>query len=353
MAVIQTSGGYGMKDLLPSYLNAARLTVRFMAYPMGPTLILLIALAWWWTRQSPLVVQRWSVAVSLLALAALYTSWQAIRRHWYLTASGNDYQSLPLLLSSLVLAAGLLLVLPVTSVDKARAKEPTRLLPVGCWLFVLPFFASAGTSNDLRVNLLIDAGPWFALLLLLTGLYLHRLPILVTSGLLLLPAVWGAEQIMWGTLLTPYALRQPMSKQVVPLRTAGLKTTLLVDSATAIFFNQMTHLLAQGGFRPGDPILGLYDVPGLVYVSGGISPGMQWYFSNRDVRTFHALDITKLPIKKSYIITSRPLDESTKEQLRARGINFPHQYSLVGTLTNSCSINWSPDVCTFSVYAPL
>ncbi|MGY2133510.1 hypothetical protein ACW9KT_14875 [Hymenobacter sp. HD11105] len=353
MSVIQTSGGYGIKDLLPSYLKAARLTIRFMLYPMGPTLFLLIALAWWWPRQSPLAVRRWSILISLLVLAGLYTGWQAIRRHWYLTGSGNDHQSLPLLLSSLVLAAGVLLVLPTIPAGTSQAKAPSQLLPVGCWLFALPFLASAGTGNDLRVNLLIDAGPWFAVLLLLTGLHSYRLPMWVNSSLLLLPAVWCAEQVVWGTLLTPYALRQPMSKQVVPLQTAGLKTALLVDSATATFFNQLTYLLAKGGFRPGDPILGFYDLPGLVYVSGGISPGMQWYFSNRDVRTFHALDITQLPISKAYIITNRSLDEGTEEQLRARGINFPQHYRLVGTLTNTCTINWSPDNCTFSVYAPL
>lgn len=346
MTVMQTSGGYGIMDLLPSYVKVAGQTLRFMFYPMGPALLLLIGLAWWWPRQLQPATGPRRIAFTLLALAILYTAWQAVRRHWYTNSFSNQYQSLPLLLALLVLAAGVLLVLPATPESTPRLKPTAQLLPVGGWLFMLPFLASMGTINDLRLNLLIDAGPWFALLLLFTGLYLRRLPMGAVSLLLLLPAAWAAEQVGWGTLKTPYGLRQAMSKQVIPLHTAGLTTPLLVDTATATFFTQLTHLLAQSGFRPGDPIVALYDVPGLVYASGGISPGIPWYFSNRNVRNCHALDVTQLPMGKAYIITTRPLEQGIQACLRAKGINFPQQYRLAGALS-------SPYADKISVYAPL
>lgn len=353
MSVMQTSGGYGINDLLPSYLKAAIRTLRFMVYPMGPTLISLIGLAWWWPRQSQVAAWRVPVTVAPLMLAGVYTGWQAIRLHWYISAFKNDYQSLPLLLAFLALASGVLAVLPALPAGSSQVKSPTQLLVVGGWLFALPFFTSAGTINDLRLNLLIDAGPWFAVSLLLIGLYKYRLPIWVSSSLLLLSAVWAAEQIAYGTLLAPYAITQPMSKQVVPLRTAGLKAPLLVDSATATFFTQLAHLLAKGGFRSGDPILGFYDMPGLVYMSGGISPGMQWYFYNRDVRTCHALDITRLSISKACIITNKSLTVSIQKHLLTKGVDFPKHYRLIGILENPYAINWAPGTRTISVYAPL
>ena len=349
MSVIQTSGGYGMKDLLPAYVKVAGQTLWFMFYPMGPILLLLIGLAWWWPRQSPSTSRPRRVTFALLALVGLYIAWQAVRRHWYANAFSNYYQSLPLLLAILVSAAGALLVLPTMPVSTPRLKKAAQLLPVGGWLFVLPFFASLGTINDLRLNLLIDAGPWFALLLLLTGMCLRRLPMWAVSGLLVLPAGWAAEQVAWGTLKTPYGLTQPMSKQVMPLRTAGLTTTLLVDTATATFFTQLTHLLTQSGFRPGDPIVALYDAPGMVYMNGGISPGMPWYFRNRDVRNCHALDLTHLPLGKAYIITAQPLGRDVQECLRTKGLDFPQHYQLVGSLTNP----YAADFQTVSVYAPL
>ena len=347
MSVIQASGGYGMKDLLLSYVKTAGQMLQFMFYPMGPLLLLLIGLAWWWPRQMQLAVRSKRIVFALLVLAGLYMVWQAVRLHWYTNALLNGFQSLPLLLAFLVLAAGVLLVLPTMPAGMSQLRVATHLLPVGSWLFMLPFLSSAGTINDLRSNLLIDAGPWFALLLLLTGLHLRRLPNWAVSGLLLVPAVWAAEQVWWGTLKTPYGLKQPMSKQVMPLRTAGLTTTtLLVDTATATFFNKFTNLLAQSGFRPGDPIIVFYDAPGLVYMSGGISPGMPWYFLNRDVRNCHALDITRLPIGKALIVTTQPLGRGVQKCLCAKGINFPQQYRKVGSLI-------SPYSHTVSVYTPL
>jgi hypothetical protein len=354
-AVIQNGSGYGTKQLLLSYITAAGRTIQFILYRLGPTILLLLGLAWWWPRQSLSNSKRLRVAFALALLIALglYTAKQALRYQWYTHAYiWNDCQSLPLLLAILVLAAGILFVLPKTIINISNSSKFSQLILVGCWLFALPFLAAAGTANDLRFNLLIDAGPWFALLLLLTGLYLHRLPSWVVSVLLLLTAGFAVDQVLWGTLVEPFGLRQSISSQVVPLQTAGLKTPILVDSATATFFKQFTQLLAKGGFQPGDPIMAFYDAPGMIYVSGGISPGMPWYFINRDVSNCHALDLTRLSISKAYIVATRPLDSNTQKCLRAKGLNFPYQYKLIGILINPYS-NILDKYHTVSVYAPL
>lgn len=359
ISVLQTSGGYGTMDLLPSYVDSAVQTVRFMVYPMGPVLLLLIGLAWWWPRQSQLATKPRRVAFALLALVGMYMSLQAILRGWYTIATLNGLQSLPLLLFFLLLTIGVSVVLPTIPISTTQLRPSTSLLPVCSWLFALPFLAAAGTNNDLQVNLLIDASPWFALLLLLTGLLLRRLPTWAVSGLLLLPAGWAAEQVAWGTLKTPYRLAQPMSKQVMPLRIAGVSTALLVDTETAVFFNKLAYLLAQNGFRTGDPMLIFYDAPGMSYVSGGISPGIPWYFSNRNFQICHALEVTQSSIGKVYIITTRPLEQNVQRCLQAKGINFPQQFRSVGSLKNPYPPIVNPGAVHISgshmvtVYAPL
>lgn len=111
-----------------------------------------------------------------------------------------------------------------------------------------------------------------------------------------------------------------MARQAVPLRTAGLTEPILVDAATATFFHQLKNLLAQGGFHPDDPLLALYDVPGLVYVCGGVSPEAPWYFSKLNSRNCHAFDVTNLPLRKACTILTEPTSTGIRDYLHAHGI---------------------------------
>lgn len=44
---------------------------------------------------------------------------------------------------------------------------------------------------------------------------------------------------------------------------------------------EISGVMERNGYRPGEPILGLTDLPGLVYFLGGVSPGVCWYQSYR------------------------------------------------------------------------
>ena len=191
-------------------------------------------------------------------------------------------------------------------------------------------------NYDLRLNLLIDMAPWFGLLLLvLAAPRARQLPAWVPALLLLLPAGYAAEQAIWGTLWTPYNLSVPMAGQTQPLRAAGIRGQVLVDAKTAAFVAQLEKLLAEGGFRSGDPLFAFYDLPGLVYICGGVSPGVGWYFSGRDARNCHALDITSQPLGKACIILNRPMGTDLISCLREHGLVFPENYRLVGTAVSS------------------
>jgi hypothetical protein len=52
-----------------------------------------------------------------------------------------------------------------------------------------------------------------------------------------------------------------------------------LDSDQKKLLDQLQLELDARGFRPGDPILAIGDMPGIVYLMGGWSPGTSWYFA--------------------------------------------------------------------------
>ena len=353
MAVLQSQSRYGVADLLPMYISSAFKSLVFLVFPFGPVLVALAGLAWWWSHRVPAAWHRLAAQIIGGGLS-VFLFMEAMRRHWYSNAFFNGMETLPLLLAFVVLAA---LIVAAEAVQRenngkisiAMAAATTEQWPVGLWLLALPLLAAAGTINDLRLNLLVDMAPWFGLLLILISqLRSGRLPSWVSAVLLLVPAGYAAEQIIWGVLRTPYNLAANTIAQTEPLRTAGVTGPLQVDPGTAVFVTELEKLLAAGGFRPGDPLLAFYDLPGLVYLCGGVSPGAAWYYPGRDIRNCHALDITVQPLHKACILVNQPLGEELKACLHEHGLAFPENYRLVGTVLSSYQSKYR----RVEVYAP-
>ena len=353
MAALQSQGHYGMADLLPTYLISAAKALGFLLFPLGPVLAALTGLAWWWPHRVP---AAWHKLAALMIGGGLgaFLAVEALRRHWYSNAISSNLETLPLLLALVALAALLVATqrrshAPLAPPVAAPAATDQQW-PVGLWLLMLPLLAAAGTINDLRLNLLVDMAPWFGLLLLLVSqLRLALLPAWVPAALLLASAGYAAEQTIWGVLWTPYNLAATMAEQTEPLHAAGVTGTLQVDPRTLAFVDQVEKLLSAGGFRPGDPLLAFYDLPGLVYLCGGVSPGAAWFFPKRDARNCHALDITTQPLRKACILLNQPLGPELRSCLHEHGLAFPENYRLVGTVLSS----YHSEYRQVQVYAPL
>lgn len=56
---------------------------------------------------------------------------------------------------------------------------------------------------------------------------------------------------------------------------------LRVDSATAGQISSLNEALVRYGFHRGDPVIGVDGLCGLVYLSGGTSPGVPWFFAGQ------------------------------------------------------------------------
>lgn len=355
--VLIRSIGYGTDKLLLKYIFSIGNTLWVLVWPLGPVLVVVSGVALWW-RQQVRTQMLALVAFAVLGGAGLGLIIIAVRHRWYYVAYMNQLEILPLLISLLLMGA-LAVVLgdgPLVFPTAASPRSEQRRVVAG-WLAVLPLLAAAGTYNDLRINLLIDVAPWFGLLLVVfTWPRSVRLPTWVVPAFLFLPAGLVVEQVVWGTMQTPYGLTTPITVQTEPLHAAGVQGLLRLDARTVEFMGQLEKLLARAGFRPGDPLLGFHGMPGLVYLCGGVSPGAPWYFKDVDVRTCHSLNITRLPLRQACILLGDSLEPGLQRCMREQGLRFPEKYRLVGELQNAF-LNHPNEhrqtKQTIKVYAPL
>lgn len=202
------------------------------------------------------------------------------------------------------------------------------------WLAVLPFVTAAGTTHKIFINALLHAAPLSAASLLLASSIDKdlRKAVVVPSAAVLLVVI-GLSQFLYGFVVTPYRTA-PKWTQVVPVEVGIPSTVLKLDPKSADCIEKTKSALKIAGFRPGDDILALYGLPGLVYAVGGVSPQRPWFFYD------HGLDgdeanqqaLKKIPaerIKAAYIFLTDN-DSRVNSQLSACGININEEFLPIG-----------------------
>jgi len=109
--------------------------------------------------------------------------------------------------------------------------------------------------------------------------------------------------------MTPGKLYQVGSSRAdfTTFRTGPEKGRLATFSAQVQALEILDTDLRKGGFRPGDPILGFTDLPGLVYLLGGTSPGVCWYMgmANQDPLAGIRKNLENIPpetLRKAWVV---------------------------------------------------
>jgi hypothetical protein len=120
---------------------------------------------------------------------------------------------------------------------------------------------------------------------------------------------------------------------MVPVKVGVPSTTLKLDPASAECIEKTKSALATAGFKPGDDVLALYGLPGLVYAVGGVSPKKPWFFDDHgqtgDEENLRALK--KIPIERvnvSFIFRSNR-DNRVAHQLDLCGVSFENRFQVV------------------------
>jgi hypothetical protein len=353
---ILMKGMYG-SGLVVRYVQDAYPVVRTLIYPFG--VVALLASGWVYA-QGRYLTKNWQ-HVAVVAVVVLLLLVEAVRTALYKNTHLNYNRSSVWLLGPLLVVVAMLLAarLRYRHLSSHQGRWYTYVLPL--WLLALPLLAAFGTVNQLFNNALLDAMYWLAVLVWLVQLLPADMRYLRSAQIVLLalPALAVAEQATYGMLWAPYLQLENMFSQDTPL-TVGAPmepARLLVDAPSAAYIKGIRTALYGAGFRAGEPILALYDAPGLVYALGGISPGNPWYpgFQNQEIRNCDALAKTHLDLHRAFILLNQTPTASIKACLAEHGLHFPADYVLVHQAMSPFSrsqYNWHSYEDTMQVYAP-
>lgn len=202
------------------------------------------------------------------------------------------------------------------------------------WLAVLPFVTAAGTTHKIFINALLHAAPLSAAILLVASSLDKdlRKAIAVPFASVLLVGM-GFSQFIYGFFVTPYRTA-PKWSHTVPVEVGVPATILKLDPESAECIKKTKIALKSAGFQPGDDILALYGLPGLVYAVGGVSPQRPWFFNDHgpsgDEANLQA--IKKIPqkrIKTSYLFLT-DYDNRAGYQLISCGVNINEEFVSTG-----------------------
>jgi hypothetical protein len=81
------------------------------------------------------------------------------------------------------------------------------------------------------------------------------------------------------TTLNTYRVGSVWVKNLVPIPVGPEEGKMWTYPSSAESLQKILSEMQRWGFREGDPVVGITDCPGLVYLLGGVSPGACWYIS--------------------------------------------------------------------------
>ncbi len=314
--------GYGVREILrvyyfndyASHVNGLWLWGSFAA---------VLALAFWRWR-GPAVLDRALTAALLFGGAVL--AWRAATFH-----AVNVHPTLVYLFCLLVLLG------PATWLLTVRARRPPaarpelrrngELAPL-LLLLALPFLEIVGSNVALTLKLPAHAAPIFlALAIMLAELARADTPRFAATALALL-AVATSAVFVEHQVFRPYGLPSPIYRQVYE---TPLLPGLRVDVATKKFLEDLHDRMTEAGFMPGDPVIALDFMPGLVYAVGGRSPGLPFFHFEKAGQNCWAIERAKL-VRVPFLLLGQ--DMSLDQHACIHAFAFPEQFRLAGALSN-------------------
>ncbi|MGH0036845.1 MAG: hypothetical protein ACQGVK_17605 [Myxococcota bacterium] len=310
--------GYGIGRILAvyvhhdigSHVNLLAMTVAFAA---------VLGVAWSRLRARPGGLDT-SLAIALAA-AALVLAAGAWSYH-----ADNIHPTLIVLFCSALFSTGLGLVLAGAATPEAL-RWWREVLPVLLLLALLPFVNIVGTNVPLTLRLPTHAFPILLGLALLAIPLRGRFPRTAAAGAVLLVLATTAAffEHHW---MRPYGIAGPLHTQTEPLeRVPGLK----VDPATRDFLEDLAARMQAAGFEPGDPVVALDFMPGLVHYLDARSPGFPFY--GFDAIALNCWALNRSPTDEPpFLILGQPM--LREQHACIRSFDFPAQFERVATLRN-------------------
>lgn len=315
--------GYDVKEILTvyyrndygSHVNALRLWATFAV---------VFAVARWLLRRRP--DARDGALTAALVAGALVLGWGSWTFH-----AVNVHPSLVALFCLVLLLAPVSWALalshwrpPAADLEQRRDEAFAPLL----LLLALPFLVIAGTNVALTLKLPAHAAPLFLMLAIALILLAQAGCRRFAATAVALLAVVTSAVFVEHQVFRPYGLPSPLYEQV---HATPLLPGLRVDRATQALLADLHERMTQAGFEPGDPVIALDFMPGLVYALGGRSPGFPFFAFDKPEQNCWAIERAE-PGEPPFLILGQ--DMLVEQHACIHAFAFPEDFRLVAALRN-------------------
>lgn len=150
-------------------------------------------------------------------------------------------------------------------------------------LLVIPFICSIGTTSALSIHITQFIFPWITLFIFVLLVVFSKVEY---SKYLLMPVtllvvINASAQIINGSVFSTYRSNIPLTEQHYTVPELPIDNHLKFDLKTSIFLKEIVAKLKSNNALVKDqPIISLYNFPGLTYLLNGLSPGNAWYIDD-------------------------------------------------------------------------
>lgn len=282
---------------------------------------------------------RWS-RIALVAFLAIFAA-SGFGKNGFLAGISHRngtmlfYSALAFSLFLLGAASHILRDLPRGTV---RVSDHAGYTVFVAWLALLPFCGAVGTTHRVYVNTLLHLAPLFALYALLAADMDRRMRAqTATLGVSCLLCVFAFSQFVHGYVKEPYRLPEPLAAQRLPTELGEPPTTLKLDARSSAFVRRLREVLHGAGFQPGGDIVALFDMPGVVFAAGGVSPGRIWYFGGYEQEEGVNIELLRRAgrerLRRAFVLQSDN-DARVEPYFASAGIRFPDEYVYLAELTH-------------------
>jgi len=267
---------------------------------------------------------------------AWVTLWPYVKWGCYLSCS---YPMLVLLLLASAIAAGVILrgrPLSWQTITHLLSRRWTSFVVFGV-LIVMPAVVAIGSNQKLILYMRENIWSWILLLLALAAWTRSRM----RAGLrlwifFLLPyCVMSAQQYYAARYL--YGTFKNIANYRYAVNELPKGKEILFNKEEAEYYRYVYRILAErSDYSPGDYILGLYNLPNLVYLVGGRSPGTGAYYSADIYGETYNVELMKRfcgpELADTFIITNQSIAPELVEVMHIKGAMFPETYKEIGEL---------------------
>lgn len=220
-------------------------------------------------------------------------------------------------------------------------------------LFSIPFVCAIGSAINWAMSLFSYLPAWIMLVMIMWAYIHQKAGTVIWSTTVQAGAIVGSLAIFWQVYLYPNYLPHGMAASMFEQTEQPLTyDQVKLDAPTATFVKQTEQLLNANGYQPGNYLLALYDLPGLVYLMQGYSPQVPWYFGENTRATVQeAIDntcwhINEMTETNVFVVKPVTIHPQVANCLSSSKLNFPTSYVLAGTVYNTyCK-------CEMEVWAP-